>query len=137
MSRLRTPLLAVAFVALALSGVACKQGLGDRCEQNSDCSSGLVCNYNGLTTADMGRCINPNAPTTDAGTQDDTGTTPVEAGIPDTAPDQAPDDGSLSDASDTAPAVDGGDAATGSDGATDSGSTDTGAADAPVDSAAD
>jgi hypothetical protein len=130
MSRARTLSLA-AVVALALSGVACKQGLGDRCEQNSDCSSGLVCNYNGTTTADMGRCINPNAPTPDAGEEDDSGS-PVDAEIPDTAPDQA-DDGSSGDASDAAPAVDGGDAAPGSDGATDDGATDTGAADAPVD----
>jgi len=129
MSRARTFSLA-AFLALALSGMACKQGLGDRCEQNSDCSSGLVCNYNGLTTADMGRCIDQNAPTPDAGVEDDSGP-PVDAEIPDTAPDQA-DDGSSSDASDAALAVDGGDAATGSDAP-----IDTGAVDAPVDSAAD
>jgi hypothetical protein len=33
-------LLAIALVSLSLSASACKQGNGDRCQVNSDCSSG-------------------------------------------------------------------------------------------------
>ena len=131
MRRFLTPSLAAAFVALALSGVACKQGLGDRCEQNSDCSSGLMCDHDGrTTTAEAGKCYDPNVRNPDAGGED-TGTT-ADAEMLDTAPDQA-GDVSSSDASDAAPADDAGDAASGADAPTDAGGTDTGAADAPID----
>jgi hypothetical protein len=116
-----------------MAGAAgCKQGLGQRCEQNSDCSNGLLCDHDGRTTAaEAGMCYDPNARNFDAGMGGDIAIT-NDAEVPDTAPDQA-DDVSSSDASDATPADDGGDAASGSDAATDAGGTDAGAADAPVD----
>jgi hypothetical protein len=126
MSRLRTASLLAGLVTLALAGVGCKQGIGDRCEQNSDCSDGLACDYAGMTTAEAGKCYDPNARTTDAATQDVATTNDAE----DTAPDQA-DDSSSADASDDVPQ--------GSDGATDGGTPpdDGGTPDAAGDAAVD
>ncbi|HSY40236.1 MAG TPA: hypothetical protein VLA79_11930 [Polyangia bacterium] len=55
--RLRSVLVASFFAGLA--GIACTEGIGGRCVQNSDCSSG-VCSSNGqLLTAEGGRCVAP------------------------------------------------------------------------------
>ena len=55
--RLRSVLVASFFAGLA--GIACTQGIGGRCVQDSDCSSG-VCSSNGqLLTAEGGRCVAP------------------------------------------------------------------------------
>ena len=51
-------------VALAVGGAGCKQGIGDRCEQNSDCSSGLCSQQGVATTANMsGVCLPSNSTT--------------------------------------------------------------------------
>ena len=42
--RLATVVLALAAVAVALCVMSCKQGIGERCQVESDCSGGLVCN---------------------------------------------------------------------------------------------
>jgi hypothetical protein len=51
----RASLILALSLACGLSSLGCKQGLGQRCEQNSDCESG-VCTYNGLTSAMGGTC---------------------------------------------------------------------------------
>ncbi|HVV52777.1 MAG TPA: hypothetical protein VHO06_24160 [Polyangia bacterium] len=92
------------FVAsLVLAGAAgCSQGLGGRCVQNSDCSSGL-CSTPSEITAEGGRCIAP-------------GTTVVDASQPpqDAASDAAGDAGDAAAADGAAP---GQDAASGQDAA--------------------
>jgi hypothetical protein len=73
LSRLAT--VALALGSLALS--ACKQDIGERCEQGSDCSSGY-CDFStaSMMTSAMGRvCTGP--PTT----------TFIDAGLPDAAAD--------------------------------------------------
>lgn len=40
---LRRLVFSTALFAAAVASSACKQGLGDRCEVNSDCEDGLVC----------------------------------------------------------------------------------------------
>ena len=55
--RLRSGLVACFFAGLA--GIACTQGLGGRCVQNSDCSSGM-CSSTGQTT-EGGRCVAPGS----------------------------------------------------------------------------
>jgi len=47
--------------ACALAALGCKQGLGDRCEINSDCSSGF-CSMNGAGIG--GTCVDLSRPTT-------------------------------------------------------------------------
>jgi hypothetical protein len=34
----------IAIAVLALAAAGCKQGLGERCQVDSDCGDGLVCN---------------------------------------------------------------------------------------------
>jgi len=65
MRRLRTVSLIAGFATLALAGLACKQGNGERCEQNSDCDEGLVCSMNGAGT--NGTCGPPGGTTTGMG----------------------------------------------------------------------
>ncbi len=55
--RLRSVLVACFFAGLA--GIACTQGLGGRCVQDSDCSSGM-CSASGETT-EGGRCVAPGS----------------------------------------------------------------------------
>jgi hypothetical protein len=97
---MRALLISVALLTLA-AFAGCSQGVGDRCEIDSDCESGLFCS--GSTGAQsmggMGTCqpigsgIAPPPP--------------VDAG-PDTGVDVAPaSDGAADSATDTAPAVDG------------------------------
>jgi len=50
--------LVALFVVVALA--ACKQGLGDRCQVNSDCSDGLIC------SAATGTCESPTSTGIDA-----------------------------------------------------------------------
>jgi hypothetical protein len=47
MAPLARPSLIGGLLLAALAAVGCKQGVGDRCEQNSDCSSGICNNGNG------------------------------------------------------------------------------------------
>jgi hypothetical protein len=99
-----------ALVLFAVSGIACKQGAGDRCEVDSDCSDGLQCLNVSTDRAEGGRCGNPrgtgngvDAATVDTGGGDD-------SAAQDTASDQmttsdagdAPDDTVSGDASDAA-----------------------------------
>jgi hypothetical protein len=45
MRRLAAVILALVAASVVTLGVtSCKQGLGDRCQVESDCSSGLICN---------------------------------------------------------------------------------------------
>ena len=139
MNRLRTVVSVAALALLAFSGAACKQGLGERCELNSDCGDGLKCNGgDGTTMADSGnRCVSTSAPPpVDAavvdtgGGNDDVGTTS------DTATDQAmTTDTSTADV----PAdVSTSDAVSGSDtGATTDTSADTASVDASGDASVD
>jgi hypothetical protein len=79
----------IAIIALALSAAGCKQGLGERCEVDSDCSSG-VC-----STAQPQICV----PSSQAGQGDIDATVPLDApgvGVdarPDAAGVDAPPDG--------------------------------------------
>jgi hypothetical protein len=105
------PLIAAGLLALA----GCKQGEGDRCEVDNDCSGGLTCENptgrGGQCTSRPGSSVKldaaPDARVVDAATADRA----VDAtGAPDVAPDTA---GVAADgAPDTAPsdARDGGDA---------------------------
>ena len=58
-------IVACGWLALTLSAAGCKQGEGDRCEQDSDCQSGLVCRD---IIMGSGACRSPNAaPTSGTG----------------------------------------------------------------------
>jgi hypothetical protein len=35
--------IAIALLSFSLFGTGCKQGLGERCQVNADCSDGLTC----------------------------------------------------------------------------------------------
>jgi hypothetical protein len=55
-ARLRLIAVLVSFGSLALAG--CKQDIGGRCEQNSDCASGVCGDGQGGVTSAMGRqCV--------------------------------------------------------------------------------
>jgi len=65
--RLRSVLVASFFAGL-VGGIACSQGLGGRCVQDSDCSSGLC--QGAANTDEGGRCVAPGTtiiPTTGTG----------------------------------------------------------------------
>ena len=66
----------VAAVVAAAAFVACKQGKGDRCQINSDCSGGLVCSPATQTCVVVGA------------------TDEIDAGVPD-APHDAPHDAAV------------------------------------------
>ncbi|HEX4406155.1 MAG TPA: hypothetical protein VH560_15060 [Polyangia bacterium] len=51
----------VALASLLVFGVGCKQDVGERCEQNTDCSSGFC---NGMGAASPGICTNGEGTTT-------------------------------------------------------------------------
>jgi len=120
MRRIRTGFSLAALAALLSSGIACKQGNGDRCELNSDCKSGLVCIPRGSATDPHGGVCGPPTtnPEVDAAVVDTgTGT--------DVAPETAGNDTSGTEAGgevggDVATG-DAADATTGSDAADDSG----------------
>jgi hypothetical protein len=50
MNRLRIVAVVAALALLVLSGTACKQGLNDRCELDSDCAGGLKCSTGNNTS---------------------------------------------------------------------------------------
>jgi hypothetical protein len=70
MSKARLATVVLALGSLALAG--CLQGVGERCEQNSDCSSGVCGNGSaGMTSANARTCsasLPPPAPISDAAT---------------------------------------------------------------------
>ena len=104
--------LVVGLSLIAILGVGCKQGEGERCEQNSDCASGLQCSRTEVS-AEAGRCEVPNTGQADASSGDN------DAG--------AVDDDAGSDAGDDAAGTDAADDATGD------APTTSDAADAPAD----
>jgi hypothetical protein len=42
-------------IAICLMSAGCKQGLGERCQASSDCSTGLVCNQASQVCANPGQ----------------------------------------------------------------------------------
>jgi hypothetical protein len=93
MRSLRLPVLPI--LVLLVSGLAgCKQGLGERCELDSDCESGLLCSTGSART-----CENPALSVPDAST--DLRDAPV---IPDAR--FIPDGGGLGSVPDAPPIVD-------------------------------
>jgi hypothetical protein len=104
---MKRPLIVVGGLALgALFVLGCKQDIGERCEQNSDCSSGL-CTVMGATSAMGGVCTTgvTSEPVSDAAT-----TTTTDAAA-DATSDGATDAAETGDVS----SEHGGDAVTGSD----------------------
>lgn len=104
----------VMLVALAAGLVACRQGINDRCQVNSDCEDGLICVYPpGGTPQTGGTCQMPSSNTdmagvdqaaidatvTDAGTVDATGAdaTATDATATDAASDLTGVDGTVAD----------------------------------------
>jgi hypothetical protein len=74
MTRFRA-FFAVAVLAISVfAGISCSQGLGERCEQQSDCDDGLFCSQNG-TDPMGGTCMSQEpTPTNDGGTAGTDGT---------------------------------------------------------------
>ena len=71
MSRLpRVFVVVVGLSLIATLGVGCKQGEGERCEQSSDCASGLTCSRMEVS-AEAGRCRAPGSDELDAATGGD------------------------------------------------------------------
>ena len=62
--------MTAALVLLAFGTVGCKQGLGDRCQLNSDCDSGLVCVLPAGGSAAAGGTCQPSGQVADAGPAD-------------------------------------------------------------------
>jgi hypothetical protein len=129
MNRLRTVAAIAALALLVLSGAACKQGLNDRCELDSDCSSGLKCSTgNNTTKADSGKCVSINAPAgNDASVVDTGGGSDDATSTPDTALESLPTDSSSADVQDdtaTGDAVTGSDTAPAADASTDAAAVD-------------
>jgi hypothetical protein len=96
-SRIRLRAVAAVFVLGALSFAGCKQGLGERCEQGDDCSSGY-CFYNAGAWAETMMtnyvCTGPIPPNSiaDAGETDGGGQGGSGPSFPtDTAPPQLGD----------------------------------------------
>jgi hypothetical protein len=88
----RSPLLA--FVLLSAAFVGCKQDIGERCEQGSDCSSGY-CNYSTisvtLTNAQGRVCTGPLPPFMSEDAAAGENMTPSDAGDGATSSDAPPD----------------------------------------------
>jgi hypothetical protein len=82
-----------ALLLAGLAAVGCSQGLGDRCQIDTDCESGLVCSLADQT------CQSPVSAQSDGGGLPDA-TPHVDADLtPDAAvPDAAPVDATLADA---------------------------------------
>lgn len=96
---------------LVLSGglIACRQGLNDRCQVNSDCEDGLLCVYPpGGTPQTGGTCQMPSSSTDMAGVDQATSDAAADAAGTDAAADASSTDAGV--------AGDGGDLA-GADGA--------------------
>jgi hypothetical protein len=79
MRRLSRVLVVVGLSLVATLGVGCKQGLNERCEQDSDCSDGLQCRPEGVS-AEGGRCVNSSTVVPDAATDFDAGSSGSDAG---------------------------------------------------------
>jgi hypothetical protein len=96
-------------LALVLAAAGCKQGIGDRCEQPSDCASGMCTAMTVMAGGGTGRCVEVGSSVTGAGGS--TGAGGTGAAGSDGAAGDAQADGSEAgtDAEDAAP---GGDAAT-------------------------
>ena len=96
-------------VALALCSfaVGCKQGVGERCQINSDCEEGLICARMGTGGTEL-FCQEPGtvptvdaSPVVDSGPPADAGVTPdaaADANVTDAAPDAAVNDAQVTDA---------------------------------------
>ena len=54
---MKMKLFAAALLALALAG--CKQGVGDRCQVDSDCQDNLLCFYTGTPNPSVGGQCEP------------------------------------------------------------------------------
>ena len=67
MRRLPQVFVVVGLSLIAILGVGCKQGEGERCEQTSDCADGLRCSRMEVS-AEAGRCEVPNTVQPDAST---------------------------------------------------------------------
>lgn len=75
-------------IVLTLSLGACKQGLGDVCQVNSDCESGLVCTTVANQTLQHCAKTDTGNPDIDAAPAD-ADTTPPDAAAPDAGPPDA------------------------------------------------
>ena len=95
MSRLPGFLVVVGLSLIATLGVGCKQGEGERCEQTSDCSSGLRCSRTEVS-AEAGRCEVPPSGPSDASADNDAGVIDDDAGTD--AGDDAPGTDAAADA---------------------------------------
>jgi len=102
----RLPQAFVVVVGLSLIatlGIGCKQGEGERCEQTSDCSSGLVCSRIMEVSAEAGRCQASRSVQPDAATGNDAGNGIDDDAGSDAADDAGGTDGTGSDGADDAP----------------------------------
>jgi len=118
----RLPQAFVVVVGLSLIatiGIGCKQGEGERCEQNSDCSSGLVCSRIMEVSAEAGRCQASRSAQPDAATGNDAGNGIDDDAGSDAADDAGDADAPASDAADDAPVTTDADTSSTSDGASD------------------
>ena len=74
MHRFRTAASVAALAILVSSGIACKQGLGQRCEIDSDCDDGLTCTVMGTASDPAGGiCVGSGTTTGTGGTGGDDG----------------------------------------------------------------
>ena len=104
MRRLPQALVVVVGLSLiATIGIGCKQGEGERCEQNSDCSSGLVCSRIMEVSAEAGRCQASRSVQPDAATGNDAGNGIDDDAGSDVADDAGGTDAAGSDGADDAP----------------------------------
>ena len=72
----RSKIVVLALVVAAAAGfLACKQGIGDRCQIDDDCSDGLICNTG------TGRCAASNSSGIDAGVPDAMIDAPLDAKV--------------------------------------------------------
>jgi hypothetical protein len=116
MPRLST-VLGFVLIALVLAVAGCKQGIGGRCEINSDCSSGR-CSRNGAGM--NGICLETTSPV-------DTGVPPVDTGV----------DMGTADAEQDAAALDAQEAGAGASDAQEAGAPEAGTPEAGADSGGD
>lgn len=78
MIRLATFVLTLGAFGAALSLTACGQGVGDRCQINSDCKNDLVCVLPPGVTPDVGGTCRNNNTSTDQSTPFDFSATPFD-----------------------------------------------------------
>jgi hypothetical protein len=67
-------------LGLFLVGAGCKQGIGDRCEQDSDCSSGMCTSMAVAPGGGTGRCVEIGTSITGSGGSTGAGGTTVGDG---------------------------------------------------------